>query len=146
MDKHKPEFIQALHEIYGDKLKAVYDKNFDNQQSAVSSRQSAVSSRQSAVSSQQSAVSNQDSESDIQHPASRIQNPTSSIQLPSPKPVTDSLLTLRKARKQASSLTKGPTECSHNIMPVTGKYSMLSAIQVRFRYMPSRAEQKWFIL
>jgi len=29
MDKHKPEFIQALHEIYGDKLKSVYDKSFE---------------------------------------------------------------------------------------------------------------------
>lgn len=27
MDKHKPEFVQALQEIYGDKLKAVYDKS-----------------------------------------------------------------------------------------------------------------------
>jgi 23S rRNA (cytosine1962-C5)-methyltransferase len=29
MDKHKPEFIQALQEIYGDKLNGVYDKGVD---------------------------------------------------------------------------------------------------------------------
>jgi 23S rRNA (cytosine1962-C5)-methyltransferase len=29
MDKHKADFVQALHEIYGDKLKAVYDKSLE---------------------------------------------------------------------------------------------------------------------
>jgi len=50
MNKHKPEFVQALQEIYGDKLTAVYDKSSDNQQLAVGSRQSAVGSQQSASS------------------------------------------------------------------------------------------------
>jgi 23S rRNA (cytosine1962-C5)-methyltransferase len=30
MDNHKPEFIEALQEIYGDKLKTVYDKSVDS--------------------------------------------------------------------------------------------------------------------
>ena len=66
MDKHKPEFIQALQEIYGDKLKAVYDKsgetNYPGIQHPVSSIQHPVSSIQNPVSS-------------IQHPASSIQHP-----------------------------------------------------------------------
>jgi len=61
MNKHKPEFVTALQEIYGDKLEAVYDKSPDNLQSAVGSLQSADGSQQSA--------------SSIQHPASSIQHP-----------------------------------------------------------------------
>jgi 23S rRNA (cytosine1962-C5)-methyltransferase len=34
MDKHKPEFIQALQEIYGDKLKAVYNKSIETNRDA----------------------------------------------------------------------------------------------------------------
>jgi len=61
MNNHKPEFVQALHEIYGDKLNSVYDKSSDNQMSAVGSRQSAVSSQQTTVS--------------IHHPSSIIHHP-----------------------------------------------------------------------
>jgi 23S rRNA (cytosine1962-C5)-methyltransferase len=30
MDNHKPEFVKALQEIYGDRLKAVYDKSLES--------------------------------------------------------------------------------------------------------------------
>jgi len=72
MNKHKPEFVQALQAIYGDKLTSVYDKSSDNQQSAVSSQQSA------------STPANVGSplRSDIQYPVSIIHHPSSIIHHP----------------------------------------------------------------